>query len=791
MSGDPKEDYFSDGLTEQIITSLSMIPRLFVIARNSTFVYKGKAIKVQTVAEEQGVRYVLEGGVQKSQDRVRITVQLIDAIKGHHLWSERYDRELKDLFALQDEIVKQIMTAVQVKLTEGEYASAIAGSTSNLKALECYWRALEHSNRWSREDNAATRQWAERAIELDPNFAGAFALLGFTHFQEAVVFGGKSPAQSLKGAEECAQKALSINESTPLALSLMGGIRGRQGKSDEALEYNEKALAINPNDPRIMWNLALTLESIGRLDEAIALGQKILRISPYYPAMYLSYLASVYPAAGRYQETIQACELLLERSRKGEFNPLYAHLFLAEAYVGLGQLDKAKAEAEEVMKIDPKYSLEGHKRLTAYKDPAIGERRLAALRKAGLPDKPPLPLPDKPSIAVLPFVNMSDDKSQEFFSDGLTEEIINALAKVPQVFVIARNSSFVYKGKPVNVPQVSRELGVKYVLEGSVRRNGNQLRITAQLIDATTGNHLWAERYDRELKDIFAVQDEVTIRILASILGKTVMEEEYARVTSKRASNVEAYLKAVEANALTLRFNKDDIALARKKFEEAIALDPQWANAYSGLSYTYYFDSRFVQNPGESLKRAYEYAQKAISLDETQVYALNTLRLVYQSQKRYEEAIAAAEQAVKVAPGLADACAMLGQSLLFNGRDKEALVYLEKALRMNPFPETWYFMEIGNAHLISRNYEEAVSTFKKALSISPKNSFARGGLIVIYVEMGRMEEARVEAEEMIKIDPKFTTKGWEKRASWKDPKVIERFVEAWRKAGLERDVSMN
>jgi adenylate cyclase len=195
MSGDPKEDYFSDGLTEQIITSLSMIPRLFVIARNSTFVYKGKAVKVQKVAEELGVRYVLEGGVEKSEDRVRITAQLIDAIKGHHLWSERYDRELEDLFALQDGIVRQIMTAVQVELTEGQFASAIAGSTSNLKALECYWRALEHWNRWSKEDNAAARQWAERAIEYDPNFAGAYTLLGSTYLIDAIQFGGKSPAQ--------------------------------------------------------------------------------------------------------------------------------------------------------------------------------------------------------------------------------------------------------------------------------------------------------------------------------------------------------------------------------------------------------------------------------------------------------------------------------------------------------------------------------------------------------------------------------------------------------------------
>jgi adenylate cyclase len=384
MSGDPKEDYFSDGLTEQIITSLSMIPRLFVIARNSTFVYKGKAVKVQKVAEELGVRYVLEGGVQKSEDRVRITVQLIDAIKGNHLWSERYDRQLKDLFALQDEIVRQIMTAVQVELTEGQFATAIAGSTSNLKALECYWRALECANRWSGEDNAAARHWAERAIELDPNFAGAWAQLGLTHLLDATQFGGKSPAQSLKRAEECAQKALSINDSTATALSLMAGIRRTQGKWDEAVEYGEKALAINPNDPSMMMSLALTIHYLGRFDEAISLTEKAMRICPYYPAIYLPVLAASYVVAGRYQEAVKACELMLNRSRTGEINPLFAHVFLAEAYVGLDQLDKARAQAEEVLKIDPKFSLEREKRLVAFKDPVIGERRLAALRKAGL-----------------------------------------------------------------------------------------------------------------------------------------------------------------------------------------------------------------------------------------------------------------------------------------------------------------------------------------------------------------------------------------------------------------------
>jgi adenylate cyclase len=401
-----------------------------------------------------------------------------------------------------------------------------------------------------------------------------------------------------------------------------------------------------------------------------------------------------------------------------------------------------------------------------------------------------LKLPDKPSIAVLPFVNMSEDKGQEFFSDGLTEEIITALSKTAELFVIARNSSFVYKGKPVNVQQVSRELGVKYLLEGSVRKSGNQMRITAQLIDAVTGNHLWAERYDRELKDIFAIQDEVTIKIMASVTGRTVSSEEDMRLRAKGASNLEAYLKLMEVSSLFQRFNRDDNALAGKKLEESIALDPQWAEPYARFSLVYAFDFRFNQNP-ESLKKAYEYAQRAISLDKTQFGAYMALATVYSFQRRNDEAIAAAEQAIKLAPGCAEAYMSLGWSLLLAGRYKEALVYLERALRMNPFPPTHWFLQIGSAHLYLRNYEEAVPALKKAVSISPKNQIARFQLMVAYVEMGRLEEARAEAKELLMIDPKWNSKTWLRTAPWKDPKATERWAEAIKKVGLEGDVSTN
>jgi adenylate cyclase len=384
MSGNADQDYFCDGITDQIITSLSMIPRLFVIARNSTFVYKGKAVKVGKVAEELGVRYVLEGSVQKSKDRVRILVQLIDAIKGIHLWSERYDRDLKDLFVLQDEIARQIMTALQVKLTEGEYASGVAATTSNLKALECFWRAVEHFFRFAKEDNAAARQWTQKAVELDPKFAGAWALMGWTHLLEVIFGWSKSPVQSKERALECAQRAIGLSDSCAKAYDLMSFINLLNRKFDEAIENGEKAVRLNPNDPTMLENLGVIMHFNGKIDESIALIKNAMRLCPSYPAFYLYHLSTSYFLAGRYQEALAASELLLARADKGEFNPSLAHLALAEVYIGLGQDDKARAHAEEVLKINPNYSLADVRKRSLYRDPAHLERLIDALRKAGL-----------------------------------------------------------------------------------------------------------------------------------------------------------------------------------------------------------------------------------------------------------------------------------------------------------------------------------------------------------------------------------------------------------------------
>ncbi len=307
-------------------------------------------------------------------------------------------------------------------------------------------------------------------------------------------------------------------------------------------------------------------------------------------------------------------------------------------------------------------------------------------------EKMAYPLPDKPSIAVLPFVNMSGDPEQEYFSDGLSEEIITALSKITKLFVIARNSSFSYKGKPVKIKQVAEELGVRYVLEGSVRKAEDRVRITAQLIDALTGHHLWAERYDRDLKDIFALQDEITMKVI-NALQVELTEGEHARLWGKGTDNLQAYLKSLRAREYYLTQTKEDNDLARRTAEEAIALDPEYAPPYHVLSITHFMDILFrtTKSPKQSMTRAVELVQKAIALDDSYALAHGWLGFLYSWLRKYEEGIMEAQKCVALDPNGAHGYLYLCMVYRFAGRHEEAVQAIEKAMRLNPFPPNTYY----------------------------------------------------------------------------------------------------
>jgi adenylate cyclase len=393
------------------------------------------------------------------------------------------------------------------------------------------------------------------------------------------------------------------------------------------------------------------------------------------------------------------------------------------------------------------------------------------------------PLPDKPSIAVLPFDNMSGDPSQEYIGDGLTEEIITALSKTPKLFVIARNSSFTYKDKSVSIPTVGKELGVRYVLEGSIQKAKEKVRINAQLIDAITGRHMWAEKYDRELKDIFALQDEITLQIISAV-GAKLTRGERARIFAKGTNNLEAYQKVMQGWEYWYDITKENNLQARELAEEAIVLDPAYPDAYCLLAGTHWMEVYFgtTKSPKKTLEDAVKLYQKALAIDETHPIATGGLAYVYGMQRKYEEALVQAQRSIDLNPGRANPA--LGIALLNLGRYDESIQSFKKVIRLDPKGPAFYFHFLGHAYFGLEMYEKAIASYKKALDRKPDFLFAHAFLAAAYYMAGQVDKARMEAAEVHTIDPKFAVSEFGKSLHFKDQEFQKRVIESMRKASL-------
>ena len=384
MSGDPMQDYIGDGISENIITALSAEPGMFVIARNSTFTYKGRPIRVQQVAEELGVRYVLEGSVQKSGDQLRLTAQLIDALNGHHLWSQKYDRRMGELFELQDEITKKIVVSLQVKLTHGEQARAYAKSTENLEAWSYGVRGNYLLDRFCKEDNVKARELLETAIKFDPNYVLAYVWLGATHAQAASYGWSENPLDSFERAHELAQKALSLDDKSASVHTLLGMIYLFLNQHDKAISEGKVSISLDPNFSIAHAILAQTMFFSGAFEEAIQLMQKAMRLSPYYPAFYLVFLGRSCVFMERYEEAITAFNQLHDRGQRGECAADLGLTHLARVYAEFGEENEARALMAAALKINPTLSLESFKQGQPFRNPAHMQREVDALAKAGL-----------------------------------------------------------------------------------------------------------------------------------------------------------------------------------------------------------------------------------------------------------------------------------------------------------------------------------------------------------------------------------------------------------------------
>jgi adenylate cyclase len=395
---------------------------------------------------------------------------------------------------------------------------------------------------------------------------------------------------------------------------------------------------------------------------------------------------------------------------------------------------------------------------------------------------------DKPSIAVLPFTNMSGDPEQEYFSDGISEDIITDLSKIAGLTVIARNSSFTYKGRSVDVRTVGRELAVRSVLEGSIRRAGNRVRITAQLIDAVSGAHVWADRYDRDLTDIFEVQDDVTRRIVGA-LKITLTPAENAHLTGSGTSNIEAYDSGLRGRELLLgtRKSRETFEQAKACFLRSIELDPNYAQPLAGLAFAYMFDyqNRWSDDPDSSLPLAKRYAEQAIAKNPKEPLARVVAAVAATFGRDLDEAKSQVEAALSLNPNFAMAYNVLGTLRSYSGEPLEAIPAIEHAMRLDPAFNAQYLHFLGMAHLLAGHYEKAAALLRQRIVLVPETDFSRSALASALGHLGEVDEARRVWAELKKINPKYSFSEHFSRLPFKKEDDVRRIAEGLAKAGLE------
>jgi adenylate cyclase len=627
MSEDPKQEYFSDGMTDTLITDLSKLAGLFVIARNSTFVYKGKAIKPQQVSQELGVRYVLEGSVQKAEARVRINAQLVDATTGQHLWAERYDWELKDIFTLEDELTQRIVGALQVKLTVREQGRVGRVPTENLEAYDYYLRGKEYGERATQEATAQARQFFEKAIALDPQFALAYTALSLTYLRAWLLSWSFDP-QTLDQGVELAEKARALDDALPEAHGLLGLAYVSKGQPEQGLAEGERAIALDPNCALCHIGLAQVLLMAEQPEEALGLIEKAMRLDPASAAYYSFDLGWAYGLLGRYEEAITA----EKRALTGNPEFLPAHIALARLYNELGRQEEARAEEAAARRLSPNVSLEQL-------------RGKVALKKQ--------------------------------------------------------------QAEP----------------EGFFTRSSDHLKAYGYFMDGAS--HFF-------------------------------------------------------------RFTQEENAQAQQMFEKAIELDPQytWAQTLLGVTYYYAWAFQWSQDP-QTLEQALALARRALALDDASPAAHRLLGAVYLSKKQHERAIIEAERAIALDPDDADGYQLLGISYVLAGRPEEGIGLLEKGIRLKPRLPATHFSTLGIAYRLTGQYEKALDALRKALPLTPNYLPTHAYLAVIYSEVGREEEARAEAAEILRLSPNFSLEVLRQREPYKEPAEVERVVAALRKAGLK------
>ncbi len=700
LGNDPDQGFFCDGLSEDIITDLSRFRGLRVVTRDLSFRYRGAEVDLQRVRQDLAVRYIVSGSVRRQGGSLRLTAQLIDAEQNCQLWAERFDRDAEDVFAVADELVSTIVATLAGRVQSAGIAIAKRKAPASLAAYECLLRGhalLQEID--DRHYSGEARKFFEQALALDPDYGRAHAgfVLALLHewFR-----GGPDSKAAFDLAYEHAQKAAALDGDDHECHEIMGCVLLHRRAFDEAERHYRRALELNPNGPTELATIGSACSYLGRPEEGIRYFLQARRVDPYFESIWYWHLLGItYFNARRYEEAVAT----LDRSTRP---PPWILAYKAAAHSQAGQMEAANELRAKIDQRFPDFRAVMLLEKEPFRNPADLRHLASGLYKAGLLPAEEAAKHLRPAIAVLPFTNMSGDPAQDYFADGLTEDIIADLSKVSALSVVPHNDVLAYKGHSADIQRAARDLDVCFVLDGRVRRVGDQVRIATELIEGRSGLHVWAEHYDRPWVDILTLRDEIS-RGIASALKIQLMPQELTPASKAATSNAEAYQYYLMGRSFFLKgvWAKRAREVARQLFVKAIEIDPNYARAFAGVANC---DS----------------------------YRL----LLGVSNATYDVIAANADRAIELDPDLAEAHAAKGLALYAAGRYREASLAFEEAIRLGPDLYEAHFFHARNCREQGQ-HEKAIPLFERAAELNRADFRALGLLVDEFRALGRHEES--------------------------------------------------
>lgn len=755
LSGDPEQEYFSDGITDSIILNLSLFPGLRVKSRNSSFAFKQQIKSLGEISKELEVDYIVEGSIRKSAERIRITVQLIEAASGNHVWGKRYDADIEDLFDLEEDLSRSIAATVTGKIESELQRIAIEKGATDQHAYDLLLAGRYYYNLGTQASTATAIELLNKCIGQDPDNARAHALLSNCHGMTVLDRWTEDIVSSKQLAAEHMRKAVEIAPDLNFVRVAYADFLSFQSRYEEAESQLQRVLERNPNNTEAITMRAVNLSNQGKSEAALEQAELVLKLDPYHPWVRWIKSESLF-LCGRYEDCLDTIASI-------EDAPGFIRIYKVAANVELGRMEDSQKSMVEFQQFsrDNMLSLpisiedwrDYYRDNAPFADPAVNDRVIDLLVEAGLEDElglqiVPGDVDSIPSIAVLPFENMSGDPEQEYFSDGITTSIIVSLGLFDGLTVKSQNSSFAFKDSGKSSEDIAETLKVTYLVEGSIRKSASNVRVSVQLIESASGNQVWGKHYDAELEDILQLEQELSHSIAATISGR-IGHKLQQSVFRKPAKNLQSYDYLLRGLYHLGKFSAADLEIAKKEISKCLEIDPENAAAHFNIGEVHCIEAGegWTKNRQESEGLALKHLQTALQLEPDNALAHAYMADFLNCSGEFVRGEFHADKAIELNPTGAEGYFAKADILRNTRRIEEAIPYADKSLQLDPHSvgAGW---AAGGVYQSAGQYGKAIKTFR---SISHLPASLHAQIAVCFIGLGLAEEAHKEMQRYLEL----------------------------------------